>query len=83
MSNLPDIPRRHFNLKVNDPVETGIFEYCINGLLIPSGHLSQFEKVQSMDSYWVYTMNGCRFMISGPELREWETRCECGNHDKR
>jgi hypothetical protein len=77
MSNLPELPRRHFNLTVTERFDN-LADYCINGLLIPVGHLFQYEAVRDMDSYWVYTRNGCRFMVSGPELVEWEKVCVPG-----
>lgn len=72
---LPDSTRRHFNLKQTRSSDEGsILNFCIKGLLIPAEHLWDYERIQNMDAFWVYTRNGIRFSVSGPELAYWESR---------
>ena len=74
MTNLPAIPRKHFNLKVNDNTERTILDFCENALLIPRGHLTQYERMSDYDSYYVYVRSGYRFVVSSQELVQWEAR---------
>jgi hypothetical protein len=75
VSNLLPVPtRKHFHLKVKDRLTDSLIGFCTEALLIPVGHLGQYDRVPDMDSYYIYVRSGYRFVVSGQELVHWEAR---------
>jgi len=68
---LPDV-KIHFS--VHSPEAESIMDYCTRGLLIPGEFLESFTRAPNMDAFYIHTKNRLRFMISGPEVYEWEMR---------
>jgi len=80
LSNLPEPIIRHHTLKTK--VEDSIYHFCTVGLLLPRSHIEMWWKAPNMDAYYVLVRSGAQFMVSGPELSEWESRkCVPGRED--
>lgn len=71
---LPATTRKSFNLNVKDTVGDTIFDFCQEALLIPSGHLLNYEAAPNLDAYYITVRSLHRFLVSGVELADWEAR---------
>ena len=73
MSNLlPATTKKTFNLTVKDELQESILEFCAEALLIPLGHLVQYDRATNLDAFYVYVRTGQRFLVSGQEIAQWE-----------
>jgi hypothetical protein len=70
MGFLPTKPSIHDGSEISD----SILDFCTRGLLIPGDLLETYSRAQDIDAFYVSTKNGLRFLISGPQIHEWEYR---------